>query len=70
MQRLLARYTTPLTYLLWILILVGLVDQIFGPFLPEQVINFGFYALWLVAAMTWFGYRQRKRDAADQRHHN
>ena len=64
MQRLLARLTTPLTYLLWAMIIVGMVDHFFGPVLSPPVAEIGFYALWLVAAATWFGWRQRKRDQA------
>lgn len=66
-QRLLASLTAPLTYLLWAFIAVGLANEILGPFLPPLVVEFGFYALWLVAAATWFGFRQRKRDEAASR---
>jgi hypothetical protein len=61
-QRLLARLTTPLTLLLWCMIAVGLLDHFFGPVLPPLLVEIGFYALWAVAAATWFGFRQRKRD--------
>jgi membrane protein implicated in regulation of membrane protease activity len=64
MPHLLARLTTPLTYLLWIMMIIGMVDHFFGPYLPPPVAEIGFYALWLVAAATWFGWRQRKRDEA------
>ncbi len=67
MQHLLARLTTPLTYLLWILVVVGMVDHFFGPLLPPAVVEVGFYVLWLIAAMTWFGFRQRKRDETTPR---
>lgn len=61
-QRLLARLTTPLTYLLWAMIAIGLANEFFGPFLPPLLVEFGFYALWLAAAAVWFGWRQKKRD--------
>ena len=68
MQHRLARLTTPLTYVLWGLLLVGMIDYVFGPLLPPDVVNVGFYVLWAVAAATWFGWRQRKRDEAAARH--
>ena len=66
--RLLARLTTPLTYLLWAMIIVGMLDHFYGPFLPAKIAELGFFAIWLTAAAVWFGWRQRKRDdAASQR---
>jgi hypothetical protein len=70
MQRLLARWTTPLTWLLWILVVVGMADYFLGPFLPPEVVEFGIILLWLVAALTWFGWRRRKRDEAGEGHRN
>lgn len=67
-QRLLASLTTPLSYLLWILIAIGLTNEFFGPFLPPMVVEFGVYVLWLAAAAVWFGWRQRKRDESDGRY--
>ncbi|MEK9662819.1 MAG: hypothetical protein VW644_14010 [Alphaproteobacteria bacterium] len=61
-QRQLARATTPLTYLLWALIAIGLTNEVFGPFLPPALVEIGFYMLWLAAAAVWFGWRQKKRD--------
>jgi hypothetical protein len=67
MRHLLARHAAPLTYLLWLLVIVGLADEFLGPFLPPIAVEVGFVALWLVAALTWFGFRQRKRDEAARR---
>lgn len=62
MHYLLARLAIPLTFVLWAMVIVGMADHFFGPFLPPKLVEFGLIALWLVAALTWFGFRQRKRD--------
>ena len=67
LQHLLARFARPLTYLLWVLVAIGVADYLFGPFLSPELAETGLIVMWVVAAATWFGWRQRKRDEAANR---
>lgn len=64
MTEMLARYLTPLTYLMWVLIIVGAVDHFAVEFLPRQIANVSLYIMWPLLAFVWFGHRHKARVKA------
>lgn len=59
-----ARYLTPLTYLMFGLIIVGGVDHFAVEFLPRPVANVNLYILWPLLAVVWFGHKHVAREKA------
>ena len=64
MTEMLARYLTPLTYLMWVLIIVGAVDHFAVEFLPRQIADVNLYIMWPLLAFVWFGHRHNSRVKA------
>jgi hypothetical protein len=64
MTELFARYLTPLTYLLWAMIIIGSVDHFAIEFLPRPVADYNLYAMWPLLAVVWFGHRHVARVKA------
>ena len=61
MNEIFARYLTPLTYLLWAMIIIGGVDHFAVEFLPRQVADLNLYIMWPLLAIVWFGHRHVAR---------
>ena len=59
-----ARYLSPLTYLMWVMIIVAMVDHFAVGFLPPQVATLNFYFLWPLLAFVWFGHKHIARVKA------
>ena len=70
MSELFARYLTPLTYLLWAMIIVGSVDHFVVEFLPRRVADANLYAMWPLLAIVWFGHKHAARVKAQSMHDN
>ena len=66
MSELFARYLTPLTYLLWVVIIIGAVDHFVVHFLPPDLANAYLYALWPLVAAVWFGHKYNARLKAQE----
>ena len=64
MTELFARYLTPLTYLLWAMIVVGMVDHFAVEFLPRSVADWNLYGMWPLLAVVWFGHKHNARMKA------
>lgn len=64
MTELFARYLTPLTYILWAMIIIGSIDHFFAEFLPRPVADWNLYVMWPVLAVVWFGHRHKTRVQA------
>ena len=64
MTELFARYLTPLTYLLWAMIGVGMVDHFAVEFLPRRMADINLYAMWPLLAVVWFGHKHVARVKA------
>lgn len=64
MSELFARYITPLTYLLWAMIIIGSIDHFFFEFLPRGVANANLYVMWPLLAIVWFGHKHLARIKA------
>lgn len=72
MRALLLRYLTPLTYLMWAVIIIGMVDHFFLEprglaFLPPPVFDWLVILMWPLLAAVWFGWKEvEKRKAMNQ----
>ncbi len=64
MSQLFARYLTPLTYLIWVMIIVGSIDHFAVEFLPRKVADVNLYVMWPVLAIVWFGHKHNARMKA------
>ena len=64
MTEIFARYLTPLTYLMWVTILVGGIDHFAVEFLPRQVATVNLYVMWPLLAVVWFGHKHVARIKA------
>jgi amino acid permease len=64
MTELFARYLTPLTYLMWVMIVLGMIDHFAVEFLPRQVADVNLYVMWPVLAIVWFGHKHKAREKA------
>lgn len=64
MTELFARYLTPITYLMWAMIIVGMADHFLVEFLPRSVADLNLYIMWPVLAIVWFGHRHKTRVQA------
>lgn len=61
----LARNLTPLTVLMWALIVIGAIDYFVVGFISPGVQEVGLVALWLLTGAIWFGWKARKREQAE-----
>ena len=59
-----ARYLTPLTYVLWVMIIIGLVDHFAVTFLPRQVADWNLYVMWPLLGVVWFSHKHNARMKA------
>lgn len=64
MQELFARYLTPLTYLLWAVIAVGIIDHFVVGLLPRPVADVNLYIMWPLLAVVWFGHKHNAKVKA------
>ena len=72
MQAILLRYLTPLTYLMWVAIIIGMVDHFFLEprglsFLPSPVIDWLLILMWPLLAAVWFGNKEKEKRKAQAR---
>jgi hypothetical protein len=72
MQAYLLRYLTPLTYLMWVVIIIGMVDHFFLEprglaFLPPSVFNWLLIVMWPLLAAVWFGNKANEKRKAEAR---
>jgi hypothetical protein len=64
MVEIFARYLTPLTYLMWVMIIAGAIDHFAVGFLPRQIAEVNLYIMWPLLAVVWFGHRHAARVKA------
>ncbi len=67
MTELFARYLTLVTYVLWAMIIIGMIDHFAVEFLPRSVADLNLYIIWPVLAIVWFGHRHKGRVEAQAR---
>ncbi len=72
MQAYLLRYLTPLTYLMWVVIIIGMVDHFFLEprglaFLPPAVFDWLLILMWPLLAAVWFGNKANEKRKAEAR---
>ena len=70
MQELFARYLIPLTYLLWALIIIGMIDHFAVEFLPRKVADVNLYLLWPLLAIVWFAHKYNAKIKAQNMRDN
>ena len=61
---------TPLTYLLWAMIIVGGVDHFAFEFMPRAMADVNLYVMWPLLAVVWFGHRYVAREKAQAMRNN
>ena len=64
MTELFARSITPLTYLLWAMIIIGGIDHFAVEFLPRPIADWNLYIMWPLLAIVWFGHKYKAREKA------
>ncbi len=64
MNELFARYLTPLTYLLWALIIIGGIDHFAIEVLPRPVADINLIVMMPLLAAVWFGHKHKARMQA------
>ena len=64
MSEIFARYLTPLTYVMWAMIIAGEIDHFAIGFLPREIANVSLYIMWPLLAFVWFGHRHNTRMKA------
>ena len=64
MTGLFARYIEPVTYLLWVMIIIGMIDHFLVEFLPRPIADANLYVMWPVLAIVWFGHKHLAREKA------
>ena len=57
MAEIFSRYLTPLTYAMWVTILIGGVDHFILEFFPSLVSEFYFFFLLPFVGIVWFGHK-------------
>ena len=62
----LLRYLTPLTYMMWVVIIIGMVDHFFleprgQAVLPPVVFDWLLIVMWPLLAAVWFGNKEAER---------
>lgn len=72
MMALLLRFLTPLTYLMWAAIIIGMVDHFFleprgVAFLPPAVFDWLLIIMWPLLAAVWFGWKEAEKRKAQNR---
>ena len=68
----LLRYLTPLTYMMWVVIIIGMVDHFFleprcQAVLPPVVFDWLLIVMWPLLAAVWFGNKEAERLQALKR---
>ena len=69
MMALLLRYLTPLTYVMWAVIIIGMVDHFFLEprglaVLPSEWFNWMVILMWPLLGAVWFGHKEAERRKA------
>ena len=72
MRPYLLRYLTPLTYIMWIIIIVGMVEHFFleprgMAFLPPAAFDWLLILMWPLLAAVWFGHKEAEKQKALRR---
>ena len=72
MKAYLLRYLTPLTYMMWVVIIIGMVDHFFleprgQAVLPPVVFDWLLIVMWPLLAAVWFGNKEAERLKALKR---
>jgi hypothetical protein len=72
MKALLLRYLTPMTYIMWVVIIIGMVDHFFldprgQAFLPPAVFDWLLILMWPLLAAVWFGNKENEKRKAQAR---
>jgi hypothetical protein len=65
----LLKYLTPMTWLLWAMIVVGMLDHFFlSPrgisILPQAVFDWFLIIMWPVLLAVWFGWKEKEKQKA------
>lgn len=69
MRALLLKYLTPMTWVLWGILGLGMIDQFFleprglSP-LPQDALSWIIYLLWPLLLAVWFGWKEKKKQEA------
>jgi hypothetical protein len=68
----LLRYLVPLTYMMWAVIIIGMVDHFFleprgQAVLPPVVFDWLLIAMWPLLAAVWFGNKEAEKRKAQAR---
>lgn len=69
LRPLLLKYLTPMTWLLWGMIGIGMVDHFFlvprgRSVLPAGVFDWMLLAMWPVLLAVWFGWKEKEKQKA------
>lgn len=72
LMALLLRYLTPLTYMMWVVIVIGMVDHfLLEPrglaVLPPVVFDWLLIVMWPLLAAVWFGNKENEKRKAQAR---
>lgn len=66
MAALFSRYLTPLTYVMYAMLIIGGIDHFAVEFLPRQVAGWNLIIIWPVLAFIWYGHRYNARLQAQE----
>ena len=61
MAEVFSRYLTPLTYAMWVTILIGGVDHFLVDFLPPVISEINIFIMLPLLAIVWFGHKHRAK---------
>ena len=64
MSEIFARFITPVTYLMFAMLIVGGIDHFAVEFLPRNVAQWNLNLMWPVLAIVWFGHKYKERMKA------
>lgn len=69
MRALLLKYLTPLSWLLWAMIAIGIIDHFFlvprgRTLLPPGAFDWLLLAMWPLLLAVWFGWKEKEKQKA------
>ncbi len=69
MRALLLKYLTPMTWVLWGILGVGMINSFFLEprgiaVLPADTLNWMIYLMWPLLLAVWFGWKEKKKQEA------
>ncbi|MBI37338.1 MAG: hypothetical protein CL568_07130 [Alphaproteobacteria bacterium] len=70
MSKIFARFLDPLTYSMWVIILIGAIDHFFVKFLPKEISDLGIYIMWPLLLCVWYGHRYKAKIKAQTKNEN